>query len=759
VSRNEKPSVFFGVALASVLAASPATSRAEGSAIFGFEGTGASGGLLQWVGKPSGPDGTVFLDSTVVHGGRIAVRIERDARSAGGFSSIALPISIAFTGSVLELRGWVKYDAVDGFIGLWQRQDTAQDTAQFDNMEARGLRGTADWHELRLELPLDDLAQTVTIGALLAGTGRLWVDDLQLLVDGKPVESPTVRKTIHDTDHEFDGGSSVSIDHVSETQIANLVLLAKVWGFLKYHHPEIVQGRRHWDYDLFRVLPKILAARDRTAAQIEMSAWVARLGEAPPCTACVPTPEGLPVLPRLGWLADRTLLGGLSDPLRHTYANRERRSTQFYVSHAPGVGNPDFGNELAYEGMTVPDAGYRLLGLFRAWNIVEYWFPYRDLVEADGDALLREFIPRVVSAGSRDEYALAMIAFFSRLEDGHANLWKSLDVRPPTGACQLPLAFRFVEGRLVVSGYTHPSAGSATGLRIGDVVSRLDDVPVDSLVARWWPVYAASNDAARLRAIAASIGRGACEGVRLTVERPASQEEVLIERLPIDSLDARGGSRRDHAGDGVRRLSEELAYLTLASVRASQAEAYVRAAAGAKVLLLDLRTYPSEFVVFALGQHLVENPAPFALFTAGSASDPGSFAWTDSIGLEPAPPRFEGTVAILVDESSMSQSEYTAMAFRTAPGAIVVGSQTAGADGNVSEIPLPGGLSGLMSGIGVFHPDRRPTQRIGIVPDVVVHPTIEGLRAGRDEVLEAAVEHLLGRPMTEKERKALEAAS
>jgi len=43
---------------------------------------------------------------------------------------------------------------------------------------------------------------------------------------------------------------------------------------------------------------------------------------------------------------------------------------------------------------------------------------------------------------------------------------------------------------------------------------------------------------------------------------------------------------------------------------------------------------------------------------------------------------------ILVDERTQSQAEYTTMALRTAPGAIVMGSQTAGADGNVSLIPF-----------------------------------------------------------------------
>lgn len=75
----------------------------------------------------------------------------------------------------------------------------------------------------------------------------------------------------------------------------------------------------------------------------------------------------------------------------------------------------------------------------------------------------------------------------------------------------------------------------------------------------------------------------------------------------------------------------------------------------------------------------------------------------------------------------------------------MVGSTTAGADGNVSRILLPGDVEGIISGIGVFYPDGAPTQRVGIIPDVVVRPTIDGTRAGRDEVLEAGVSYALGR--------------
>jgi hypothetical protein len=105
---------------------------------------------------------------------------------------------------------------------------------------------------------------------------------------------------------------------------------------------------------------------------------------------------------------------------------------------------------------------------------------------------------------------------------------------------------------------------------------------------------------------------------------------------------------------------------------------------------------------------------------------------------------YKGKIVILVNEITLSQAEYTTMAFRTAPGAVVVGTQTAGADGNISPFSLPGGISTLITGIGVYYPDGGETQRVGIVPDIEVRPTVAGVREGRDEVLEKAIGIITG---------------
>ncbi len=96
----------------------------------------------------------------------------------------------------------------------------------------------------------------------------------------------------------------------------------------------------------------------------------------------------------------------------------------------------------------------------------------------------------------------------------------------------------------------------------------------------------------------------------------------------------------------------------------------------------------------------------------------------------------------VINATSQSQAEYTTMAFQSSPNVKVIGSTTAGADGNVSSIILPGGLNTMISGIGVFYPNGAPTQRVGVKIDYKIYPTIIGISTGKDELLDKAIEVL-----------------
>src|SRR5262249_54019813 len=506
--------------------------------------------------------GTVFAESKVVHGGHWAARLERKPDSPGAFSTLHRAIAMDFAGKTIEFRGFLRTEDVSGFTGLWMREDGEATTLAFDNMQSRGIKGTSGWTEYSITLPVHAEASQLYFGVLLAGTGRVWADDLQLLVDGKPVwEAPKIEraKTVLEVDHRFDAGSGVTLATLSPLQIQNLATLGKVWGFLKYHHPAVTSGKFHWDYELLRVLPGILEARDRSPANAALHNWITSLGPVPSCTKCATLDQSdLHLRPNVKWIEDQAKLGpDLSAELLSIYRNRPADGGQFFLTLAPGIGNPLFRHELPYRQLKIPDAGFQLLALYRFWNIVEYWSPYRDILEEDWDKVLVKFIPRIALAKNSDEYQRELMALIARMHDGHANLWSSLNVRPPTGDCQLPATVRFVENRAVITALSPGEAAKGSGLAIGDVITELDGVPLNKLIERWTPYYAASNEPSRLRDLARSMTRGTCGEANVHVQR--ENQDVLLKPKRVSG--GQSGLTHDLPGEAFRILSKDVAYL------------------------------------------------------------------------------------------------------------------------------------------------------------------------------------------------------
>ncbi|RQP25075.1 S41 family peptidase [Piscinibacter terrae] len=542
-------------------------------------------------------------------------------------------------------------------------------------------------------------------------------------------------------DHAFDAGSPVVVESLSPIQVDNLLVLGKVWGFLKYHHPRVTAGELHWDYELLRVLPQVIAAEERAAAQGVMVRWVESLGPIPPCDPClVPMPADVHLQAPLGWLHDERLLGStLSRQLLYILDHRSAKAGQFYVTLAEAAKFPFFINEQPYAAVKWPDAGYQLLAAFRLWNAVEYWSPYRDLVGEDRDAMLRALIPRFALARDFSSYRLALMAMIAGLHDSHANLWSSEEAIPPAGRCWVPMHVRRIEGRWIVAAAAREGAAQTGGLAVGDEILSLDGRPLPELVDQWAATTGGSTQASLWRDVAHRVTRGDCVPLRMMVRRDGKDMTVQsprVERLRDGEFEA-----RDRPGPAFQVLAGDVAYLKLSAVKADDLPQQMRTAATTRGLVVDIRNYPAEFVPFALGQLLTGSRRPFVRFTHAVLAHPGMTVWSEPLELVPAQPRFAGKVAVLVDETSQSQAEYTAMALRAA-GARIFGVATAGADGNISHLVFPGGLFTAISGLGVFYPDKTPTQRIGIVPDEVVEPTIQGIRQRRDETLEAALRWL-----------------
>jgi C-terminal processing protease CtpA/Prc len=192
-----------------------------------------------------------------------------------------------------------------------------------------------------------------------------------------------------------------------------------------------------------------------------------------------------------------------------------------------------------------------------------------------------------------------------------------------------------------------------------------------------------------------------------------------------------------------RILEDGIGYVDLDRLENVDVDAMFTAFEKTRAIVFDMRGYPHG-TAWSIAPRINTRHARFAaqFFEPFVSTGSAEFSFFRQGISHTDKPLYGGKTVMLVDERTMSQAEHTGLFFEAANGTTFIGSQTAGANGDVTNLSLPGGLYVSFSGHDVRHADGRQLQRIGLVPDIDVHPTLAGVRAGRDEVLERAVTYV-----------------
>lgn len=685
------------------------------------------------------------------YSGQKAGKITSDA-TGSSFGSIAYRIPSKYKGKSIQLDGWMKTkDVQNGHAGLLLRIDGENGSLEFNNMKNQQITGTKDWKKYSITLNYPEEAQTIFVAGILTGKGEVWFDDFTLSIDGKDIQTlqeTEIKLTKAQLDKEFDNGSHIEIPALTPQLITNLELLGKVWGFLKYHHPAIAKGDYNWDYELFRFLPEYLEVMDTKKRDTALIHWIDQFGAIKKCSNCKPVDNNAFLKPDLDWIDP--LSTTLKSKLSSIYQNRNQEK-HHYIEMAPGVGNPIFKNESAYKNISYPDEGFRLLSLYRYWNMIQYYFPYKHLTDKDWNLVLEEYIPIFINAKNELTYELAALKIIGEIKDTHANLWRGGNkINEWKGEYYPPLKVRFLENQLVITAFYTLELQGKTELEIGDVITKINGKSIQQLIKEKSDYYPASNQPTRLRNLSSDLLRSTSDKIDIQfLDKNATLKSETLQlyskELLFMSYESKSNNTELKKNDDLcyKMLDQNIGYLTLASIQNEDFSKIKEEFSETKGIIIDIRNYPSAFAPFRLGSFFVDSPTPFVKFTKGNIGNPGEFTFTEKLEIPSGKKYYNGKLIVIVNEISQSQAEYTAMAFRAGDNTTIIGSTTAGADGNVSRIPLPGGLQTMISGIGVYYPDGKETQRVGIVPDIVVQPTIEGIRAGKDELLEKAIDLIL----------------
>jgi C-terminal processing protease CtpA/Prc len=397
--------------------------------------------------------------------------------------------------------------------------------------------------------------------------------------------------------------------------------------------------------------------------------------------------------------------------------------------------------EEPYTEPAYPSWPSRVLAAVRVWATFEWLYPYRDLMQANWDDVLKDSLVRLRDARDAEAYHLAIAEMVAPVGDTHAVVVSAV-LEQFWGPAAPAVALRPVEGRPVIVRLTDASAGSA-GVTIGDVVLSVDGIPADQRLATLSRYIAGSTPQALQRDAVQALLRGPDGSTaELVLQKPDGTERRVT--LPRSKAFL-GHVWQADGTEPFRLLPRGVGYIDLRLLLPHQVDAAFDALQATKGLIFDMRGYPNGTQEAIAARLTNRSDVPMPLLWLPVLLEPGGqtrHEFRPPLSMVPQGSPYSGKTVMLIDDRAQSQSEHTALILRAVHGTVFVGCPTTGANGEGSNFIVPGGIFVGMTGVGVSHPDGAQLQRIGILPDIPVHPTINGIRAGRDEVLERAVRYL-----------------
>ena len=420
----------------------------------------------------------------------------------------------------------------------------------------------------------------------------------------------------------------------------------------------------------------------------------------------------------------------------------------------------------------LPDETARRAELAKLRDVLDRVYAHRIDKEQragiDEDALFVELARRVIAADSWAGYDAAIYDALARFHDSHLSYHPPATAAPARGYTGFHLGLTTVLARdhLLVASVEPDSDLAKAGVVAGDEIVAIDDKSVADLLAQavrsrawsrpesamtgwaetWTVVLEPVGEAARARDVTIAPRGHADAPVRVTIhprEVPKSRHDVAtvtrdgdIAIVTIHSLTGGREQARQLDDAFARARTARAIVVDLRGDRGGIDVVGERVVADLAIGTATLATYR----VLVAPETLALRPR-----WKGLVAQADGFSEPQFLTVAALPPGqgFRGPVAVVVDAGCVSTCEIESAALRADVGAVLVGDVTGGSSGAPVEIELPASHARVaVPTWNLVAADGKPIESEGVVPDVAVVATPDGLAAGRDEPLATAIDSL-----------------
>lgn len=684
--------------------------------LFRDSGSGSFGNMMQML------DATPYRGKRIRLQGQLRVEMKTDPRAQG--------------------QAWLRVDCPN------------QKTGFFDNMGVRPV-SSAKWSPVEIVGDVAKDAEHLALGVMLPSeNGKLWIAPFSMEILG---DTPTM---------QVEGPKALT-----PRGLQNLAAFTKAMNYVRFFHPSDQVAKADWNQlaaagvhategatstsDLAGRLQtffapyapgaQFLAAdqKPQSPIQPQSAAFLVRwyhvgFGQNQSNSAYKSKREFIPISERLekGWMdplsiASLDLAEGLKMALPSVcFADANK------VTLPKTVGGP---NETKGTPMPEPTAGSsgsgddratRLGDVALAWGIFQHFFPYFDVVKVDWNDQLDKTLQAAALDTGSEAFLHTLRSFTATLKDGHVRV--SSQARDSEAIPSLSLGL--VEGLPLVQF----AGDSAKAIPLGSRIFSIDDELAEKRMARLAAEISAPTEGwmnTRLARELLAGNNGSKVKVGYLTTTGSRGEAILVRDTNPWALP------KGRVPDNLAEIRPGIFYFDLNRASDKDFEEALPKLAEARGVIFDLRGYPKMGPVFL--QHLSDKPLKSAGWNIPLVTQPDGKGWEwrkSNWNLKPKTPRIKGRLVFLTGGEAISYAESCMGIVEAYKLAEIVGEPTAGTNGNVNLIKLPGGYTIAWTGMKVLKHDGSRHHGIGILPTVPVKPTQAGLAEGRDEVLEKGIE-------------------
>ncbi|MBO0929427.1 S41 family peptidase [Fibrella aquatilis] len=404
---------------------------------------------------------------------------------------------------------------------------------------------------------------------------------------------------------------------------------------------------------------------------------------------------------------------------------------------------------VTYPAGNYPSLGYRLLAGAKIWSVIHYFFAYKELMPTNWTQALHTAVGELAAATDSTQYALSVARFYRHVQDSHGFIGGATSLRYYAGSGGVLVDVRFIDEKPVITR-VYADSLRAKGLLVGDIITSVNGEPIQERIARMAAIQPASNEWTRRRNLANRLLRSpAGSPIRIGLLGANGKPKTVS----VTSLEAGQLQNPPDTGRSYRLLPGNIGYAHMGRLQGGEVAAMFEAFKQTKALIFDMRNYPNG-TAWAITPYLTDRKnvvgAKFVRYSPNqplllSGDEGGTTQKTffdQQIPGNTGQRVYRGKTVMLIDERTQSQAEHSGLFFEAANGTEFIGSPTAGANGDVTNFAIPGGITLSFSGHDVRHADGRQLQQVGLQPKILVRPTLSGIRAGKDEVLDRAVQYL-----------------